>query len=554
MGRVQYVTSYSDTSGTTIANQIKYDYDGWGNIYREWQDHSTTGVVDDLFYGSDYVQYDYYDGRYDGDAYYDASAGMYVAKYVRLDDMIYPYKDQTAYIGARTVYYSYFADTIDDVMSRVESITTTGNEAHASYKYLGADQIVTQDYTDIAVKLDYDPAGNNSLTGLDRFGRVRDQFWSDYGSDPSYSDHFTYVYDRAGNRTSRVNALDAAFSETYGYDDLNRLTWAKRNGVDLQSWGLDGAGNMSSVTTSGSPTQTRTTNEVNEITGVTGGWITPTYDSAGNMISGPKPGAETTRVRYVYDAWNRLAAVKADDGTLISAYQYDGVNRRTTKTDVNGSSDNYYYDHNWRMVEDRNAGQYTGTQYVEQYLWNPGGGNSPVVYLHNGANVYGDPPNGDTTDDYPTDWRTYYTTDANGNVTSTIRVEQHQHGDVQRRREPQRLHALRHGDPDRRNWSGDSIEVNFDGPLYCGYFFNVNTGLYQVRPATTTPTWARSFPATRRRAARFSTPTATPTRSGRPIRADWPQATTQRSGGHSRVGMIIWAEWSGTTIALAISI
>ncbi|MCZ7586722.1 MAG: hypothetical protein M5R36_27175 [Deltaproteobacteria bacterium] len=40
-----------------------------------------------------------------------------------------------------------------------------------------------------------------------------------------------------------------------------------------QSWGLDGLGNFSSFDDGDS--QTRTANAVNEITGITGGWITP---------------------------------------------------------------------------------------------------------------------------------------------------------------------------------------------------------------------------------------------------------------------------------------
>ena len=67
-------------------------------------------------------------------------------------------------------------------------------------------------------------------------------------------------------------------------------------------------------------------NEANEIESITGGWITPEYDAAGNMISGPRAGDETTRVHYVYDAWNRLVEVRADDsgepGTLIGGWHY----------------------------------------------------------------------------------------------------------------------------------------------------------------------------------------------------------------------------------------
>jgi hypothetical protein len=58
---------------------------------------------------------------------------------------------------------------------------------------------VVEDYEDIEVKLDY-TGGDNSMSGLDRFGRVVDQLWSKYGIGAGPLDHYTYTYDRAGNR------------------------------------------------------------------------------------------------------------------------------------------------------------------------------------------------------------------------------------------------------------------------------------------------------------------------------------------------------------------
>jgi YD repeat-containing protein len=81
--------------------------------------------------------------------------------------------------------------------------------------------------------------------------------------------------------------------------------------------------------TDGAMTQMRQQNAANETTGITGGgWNSPAYDAAGNIVSGPKAGAETTRLHFVYDAWNRLVQVKADSGgqpgAVIATYQYDG--------------------------------------------------------------------------------------------------------------------------------------------------------------------------------------------------------------------------------------
>jgi len=76
------------------------------------------------------------------------------------------------------------------------------------------------------------------------------------------------------------------------------------------------------------------------------------YDAAGNMISMSKPGSETTRLRVVYDAWNRMVAVKTDAGATIATYEYDGLNRRiekiTTAAAPGGARQvDYYFNENW---------------------------------------------------------------------------------------------------------------------------------------------------------------------------------------------------------------
>ena len=122
-GRVQTVTSYSNTDGTTVVNQVKYQYDAWGNLYREYQKHD--GVVDA---NTLFTQYDYCRrGRPAG-----------VAKYVRLDETTYP--------NGREVHYDYgTTGAIDDIMSRLATIGD-GTNTQAAYKYLGAGTIVEEDY------------------------------------------------------------------------------------------------------------------------------------------------------------------------------------------------------------------------------------------------------------------------------------------------------------------------------------------------------------------------------------------------------------------------
>src|SRR5690606_18594219 len=110
--------------------------------------------------------------------------------------------------------------------------------------------------------------------------------------------------------------------------------------------------------------QDRTHNDVNEITGITAttgpNWVDPTYDAAGNTITAPRPGDETSTQKYVYDAWNRL--VKVTDGSDVNAaeYEYDGRNFRIVKKVYSGCmpshTDDFYYNQDWQTLEVRRDG------------------------------------------------------------------------------------------------------------------------------------------------------------------------------------------------------
>ncbi len=282
-------------------------------------------------------------------------------------------------------------------------------------------------------------------------------------------DEYTYSYDRAGNRTSRANELHSSFDEDYLYDALNRLTDSDRADAFDQSWTLDGLGNFATFDDDGN-SQTRTANAVNEITNITGGWITPSYDAAGNMISGPRPGDETTSVHYVLDAWNRLVEVRADDsgepGDLIAEYEYDGANRRINKTFADDMGVEHFYNHDWQMLEERAVDDEGTPTAVNQYVWSARYVDAPVLRFHD-ANADGDLFDvGDTT--------YYYTGDANFNVTATIDAGT---GEV-----VERYVYTAYGEATvyDEDWANPRAPAT-DGPLYCGYFFDAETGLYQVR-------------------------------------------------------------------------
>ena len=263
---------------------------------------------------------------------------------------------------------------IDDIMSRLATIGD-GTNTQAAYTYLGAGKIVVEDYVEAGVKLDY--AANN-LSGFDRFGRVADQVWTDYGANPDVVlDEYTYTYDRAGNRTARTNALHNAFSETYDYDALDRLTTTTRNDSFDQSWTLDGLGNFSAFNDDGT-TQTRATNAANEITS-TSGIATPTYDRAGNMTVIPSPtDANPSHTESAkFDAWNHLVEV-SDGGVLVAKFSYDGTGRRieqlTNFVDGVPQTATHYFQSGQQVIETREGSPTSSPESLNpkyQNVWSP---------------------------------------------------------------------------------------------------------------------------------------------------------------------------------------
>jgi RHS repeat-associated protein len=169
--------------------------------------------------------------------------------------------------------------------------------------------------------------------------------------------------------------VNSAFGELYhangsgnGYDSLNQLAAFARgtlNGTKdtisspthSQSWSLDAAGNFSSQTTDGTQVN-RTHNKQNQLTQV--GTSNLSFDKNGNTTT------DDSGQQYVFDAWNRLVAVKNSGGTTIVSYKVDALNRRIVENP--GTARDLYYSADWQVVEERWAGVTTATI---QYVWSP---------------------------------------------------------------------------------------------------------------------------------------------------------------------------------------
>jgi RHS repeat-associated protein len=127
-----------------------------------------------------------------------------------------------------------------------------------------------------------------------------------------------------------------------------------------------------SATSPSSVTQYRTHNKANWITALTGtpDGVDPVYANTGTMTTMPKVGAWTTAQTLVWDAWNRLIEVN-EGKSDVSTNTYDAFHRRIRKVG-GGETRDYYYDFNWRSVEERVGTP--GSQTVKaQYTWSPTG-------------------------------------------------------------------------------------------------------------------------------------------------------------------------------------
>jgi RHS repeat-associated protein len=372
------------------------------------------------------------------------------------------------YSGGRTIAYNYgLARDLSDVLSQVRSITNgPATETYASYGYLGQGTIYSM--TTPVASLNYDPAGDGSFGGWDNFGRIVQQTWKDPAGSLTL-DGYGYSYDNAGNRSAKTNTLNSAYGESYTHDGLDRLIDAQRGGAAYQSWDLDQVGNWSGFVDQGT-TQSRTTDSANQITSISGNY-TPLYDAAGNMLAMPRPGEPTQYLGATWDAWNRLVGASGQSSQQQYSYEYDGLNRRLSKTVGTGQeavATDYIYNENWQVVEEvTTQGEQTSTA---SYVWDQRYIDSAIL-----RDV-------DSDSDGTVDQRLYYLNDANMNVTALVDGTEgsQTEGQVVERYvyDPYGQHVVMSGDwqPTTNNQSLFDNAIRFGG-----YRFDAETGLYQVR-------------------------------------------------------------------------
>ena len=352
--RLQQITSFTSPSGNTVQSDVKYQYNPFGQITAEYQQHGAE--VDTAT--SPVVEYGYEDGS---------------ANTIRQNYLTYP--------NGRNLTYQYGASgSQTDVLDRIASISD-GSTTLVTYDYQGSGQMVTQTYNQPGIEKDY---------VLDRFGRMEELNWAKGQTDLV---DFRYGYDRNSNRLFERNQKSNTHSHLLGYDQLNRMTSFQAGSLNSgntaisspaidQSFTLDETGNFTGFNESGSSVstlnQTRVHDTVNEITNISQSsgtaWATPNHDANGNMTVIPNvvDSVPESSFTATWDAWNRLIKL-ADDGDTVASYQYDGNNRRIVVQKFAAGSAievrHVYYSSASQSLEERVN---TATTADTQFVWNLG--------------------------------------------------------------------------------------------------------------------------------------------------------------------------------------
>jgi RHS repeat-associated protein len=185
-----------------------------------------------------------------------------------------------------------------------------------------------------------------------------------------------YLYNGVGNRTSLT---DRRGSQTFGYDQLDRLTSASHPMLATpQSFAYDPVGNRT--------TNNSTVNAGNQLTA--DATHSYQYDDNGNLTRKTLL-ATGNYTQYTYDAENRLTKVEdfvAGNPTaaFTSTYRYDGLGRRiqkTLSTQSSALSTSYVYDGEDILLE------YDGANTLQARYTHGPGIDEPIA-VTKGANTY----------------------------------------------------------------------------------------------------------------------------------------------------------------------
>ncbi len=203
LGRTELVTQHSAATGGSVVNEVKYSYDGWGNIAEFAQDPDSpvgTGASWSVAY-----------------SHAKATGGRNTIRRTKMD---LPGGFEVDYVYRST------GGRLDADASRVTQITDVNGTPLAVYQYNGVGMVVRTDLEEVDLfSRSYGTAA--AFTGLDRFNRTLVSRWTKILSTNRDIYKVTLGYDRNSNITSQDDAVHTGHDVVYTNDNLNRLVRAR---------------------------------------------------------------------------------------------------------------------------------------------------------------------------------------------------------------------------------------------------------------------------------------------------------------------------------------
>jgi RHS repeat-associated protein len=225
------------------------------------------------------------------------------------------------------------AYTYDDADRRA-TMTLPGNRTVA-YAYDAAGQLVeVTDWASRTTTFGYDGAGR--LDAVTRPNEVVSAYDYDAAGRLTAVEHadgatllsrYAYGLDANGNRTAVLITGTAVTNgtESYAFDDLDRLTGVTYPDASTVEYVYDANGNRTSAAPSGQTATSYSYDDADQLTSTSGGFVSSySYDDAGNRAAA---GNDT----FAYDWRDRLTA--ATVGSTTVEYEYAGDDLRVSRTE-----------------------------------------------------------------------------------------------------------------------------------------------------------------------------------------------------------------------------
>lgn len=298
-------------------------------------------------------------------------------------------------IGVQTYTTSYVYDD-DDNLTQITypsgRIVTYARDKDGQVTSVATKQGVSAAEVVIASNITYMPFG--PIASL-RFGNGQVSTYTydqDYrltdivtGDGATTAQDLDYAFDSASNISSITDNQTASLNQTFGYDDVDRLTDADGVYGDID-YAYDAGGNRTSRTVdAGTPDSYTNASTSNRLTSVSDGVVTRnlTYSANGNLATDSRDSG----LAFNYSHDNRLIEVtdQALTPNTIVSFTYNDLGQRVIRDVAGGSVTHFHFDRDGILIAESDSSGNVQREYI--YL-----DSQPLAVIEGGQTV-GTPSN-----------------------------------------------------------------------------------------------------------------------------------------------------------------